>query len=57
LKRVKEGTVPKEIFGSQEGMLRLQSRLAEVAEMNSLLSQLLSSMHQMNMAVIQNLRA
>jgi hypothetical protein len=57
MKLVRDGGIPDEVLNSREGMLRLQSRLEEVAQMNNLLSQMLNTMHQMNMAVIQNLRA
>src|SRR5262245_36773407 len=54
MKRVRTGDIPPAVLESDGALRALQANIAHIAEMNSLLSQMLSSIHQMNMAVIQN---
>jgi len=54
---VRDGKLPDAVKDDPAAMQRLQLRMNEIAEMNQLISQMLAAMHDMNKAVIQNIRA
>jgi|GEM_PF-2345944 len=54
---VRDGKLPDAVKDDPAAMQRLQLRMNEISEMNQLISQMLAAMHDMNRAVIQNIRA
>jgi len=54
---VRDGKLPDAVKDDPASMQRLQLRMNEISEMNQLISQMLAAMHDMNKAVIQNIRA
>jgi hypothetical protein len=56
MKAVRDGKIPKEIADSPSAMQSLQARLNQISEMNQLMTAMIQAMHQMQMAVIQNVR-
>lgn len=54
---VRDGKLPDAVKDDPAAMQRLQLRMNEISEMNQLISQMLAAMHDMNKAVIQNIRA
>ncbi len=57
MREVRAGAIPPAVLESKQGMLQLQSKIEHISEMNNLLTQMLNSIHQMNMAIVQNIRA
>jgi len=54
---IRDGKLPDAVKDDPAAMQRLQLRMNEISEMNQLISQMLAAMHDMNKAVIQNIRA
>jgi hypothetical protein len=54
---VRDGKIPDSVKNDPAQMERLQLRMNEISEMNQLISQMTAAMHDMNKAVIQNIRA
>lgn len=54
---VRDGKLPDAVKDDPAAMQRLQLRMNEISEMNQLVSQMLAALHDMNKAVIQNIRA
>ncbi|MEP6655489.1 MAG: hypothetical protein ABJA82_19140 [Myxococcales bacterium] len=53
---VRDGKLPDSVKNDPEQMRRLQVRMQDIAQMNQLITTMLNTMHEMNKAVIQNLR-
>lgn len=53
---VKTRRIPDSVKKDAAQMAALQARIHEITEMNQLITQMLNAMHQMSMAVIQNVR-
>lgn len=56
MKAVSAGQIPKEISDSPSNMLALQARMQHITEMNQLMTSMMQALHQMRMAIIQNVR-
>jgi hypothetical protein len=56
MKAVSDGKIPKEISDSPAAMQSLQARMNNISQMNQLMTQMLAALHQMQMAIIQNVR-
>ena len=56
MRAVSAGQIPKEISDSPSGMLALQARMQHITEMNQLMTSMMQALHQMRMAIIQNVR-
>jgi hypothetical protein len=57
MKAVSSGAVPADVAGDPTAMLQIQSRVNEIAQMNQLVTSVLSATHQMQMSIAQNIRA
>ncbi len=57
MKAVSSGAVPADVAGDPAAMLQIQSRVNEIAQMNQLVTSMLSATHQMQMSIAQNIRA
>jgi hypothetical protein len=57
MKQIRSGNIPEEVLNSQAGMMMVQERLHSIQQMNQLMTQMLKSMHDMSMAIVQNVRA
>jgi len=57
MKAVSSGAVPADVAGDPTAMLQIQSRVNEIAQMNQLVTSMLSATHQMQMSIAQNIRA
>jgi hypothetical protein len=56
IKQIRSGTIPEDVLNSQAGMMMIQERLQSIQQMNQLMTQMLKSMHDMSMAIVQNVR-
>jgi hypothetical protein len=54
---VRDGKLPDAVKNDPAAMQRLQLRMNDISEMNQLISQMMAALHDMNRAVIQNIRA
>lgn len=54
---IRNGQLPDEVANSQSGMLMVQQRLHEIQRMFSLMTQMMQAMHEMEMAIVRNIRA
>jgi hypothetical protein len=54
---VRNGQIPDAVKNDPAQMQRLQQRMNDISEMNQMISQMMAAMHDMNKAVIQNIRA
>lgn len=57
MKAITSGAVPADVAGDPTAMLQIQSRVNEIAQMNQLVTSMLSATHQMQMSIAQNIRA
>jgi hypothetical protein len=57
MRMVREGQVPQSVFDSPAAMNRLEANMQHIAQMNSLMTNMLQMYHQMMMATINNIRA
>jgi hypothetical protein len=57
LDAIKNGDLPPEVANSQEGMMMIQQRMAEISRMFQMMTQMMDALHQMSMAIVRNIRA
>jgi hypothetical protein len=57
LKTIASGAVPADVASDPAAMLQIQSRANSIAAMNQLITSMLSTTHQMQMSIAQNIRA
>jgi len=57
MRAITSGAVPADVAGDPTAMLQIQSRVNEIAQMNQLVTSMLSASHQMQMSIAQNIRA
>jgi len=53
---IRSGNIPDEVLNSQGGMMMLQQQMNQIQMMNTLMTNMMKSMHDMSMAVASNLR-
>lgn len=53
---ISNGNIPPSVSNDPKAMLALQQRMNRIAEMNQLMTNMIKAMHDMRMAVIQNIR-
>ena len=53
---IAEGKIPEGISKDPKAMMALQQRMNQITEMNQLMTQMLKAIHDMRMAIIQNVR-
>jgi hypothetical protein len=53
---VRDGKLPDSVKNDPDQMRRLQVRMQDIAQMNTIITSILNTMHEMNKAIIQNLR-
>jgi hypothetical protein len=56
MKAVRDGNVPKAVSDDESAMKTLQARMNHFSEMNQLMTSMIQALHQMQMAIIQNVR-
>jgi hypothetical protein len=57
MQAVASGAVPADVASDPSAMLQIQARVNEIAQMNQLVTSMLSTTHQMQMSIAQNIRA
>jgi hypothetical protein len=57
MEAIKNGDLPPEVANSQTGMMMIQQRLHEIQRMFQLMTQMMQAMHEMEMAIVRNIRA
>ena len=57
MKAITSGAVPADVAADPTAMLQIQARVNEIAQMNQLVTSMLSATHQMQMSIAQNIRA
>jgi hypothetical protein len=54
---IRNGKIPDSVTKDPSAMLAIQDRMNRITQMNQLMTSMLQAMHQMQMAIIQNVRA
>jgi hypothetical protein len=57
MKAVSGGAVPAEVAENPAALLQIQARVNDIAQMNQLVTSMMSATHQMQMSIAQNIRA
>jgi hypothetical protein len=57
MKEVSGGAVPAEVAQDPAALLQIQARVNDIAQMNQLVTSMMTAMHQMQMSIAQNIRA
>jgi hypothetical protein len=57
MKAVSGGAVPADVAENPAALLQIQARVNDIAQMNQLVTSMMSAMHQMQMSIAQNIRA
>lgn len=57
MKAVSSGAVPNGVADDPAALLQIQARVNDIAQMNQMMTSMMSALHQMQMSVAQNLRA
>ena len=57
MKAVSGGAVPPDVAENPAALLQIQARVNDIAQMNQLVTSMMSAMHQMQMSIAQNIRA
>jgi hypothetical protein len=57
MKAVSSGAVPPDVADDPAAMLQIQARMNDIAQMNQLVTSMMTAMHQMQMSIAQNIRA
>jgi hypothetical protein len=55
--KVRKGDLPKEITDDPKAMLAINARVAHIGEMTKLMTQMIAALHDMQMSILQNVRA
>lgn len=55
--KIRKGDLPKEITDDPKAMLAINQRVAHIGEMTKLMTQMISALHDMQMSILQNVRA
>jgi hypothetical protein len=55
--KIRKGDLPKEITDDPKAMLAIQERVRHISEMTKLMSQMMQALHDMQMSILQNVRA
>jgi hypothetical protein len=56
MQAVTSGKIPPDVANSQSAMMQVQARMNQITQMNQLVTGMMAAMHQMQMAIIQNIR-
>lgn len=54
--KVRKGDLPKEITDDPKAMLAIEQRVQHIAQMTRMMSQMMQALHDMQMAILQNVR-
>jgi hypothetical protein len=57
MQAVSGGAVPADVAENPAALLQIQARVNDIAQMNQLVTSMMSAMHQMQMSIAQNIRA
>jgi hypothetical protein len=57
MKAVSGGAVPADVAENPAALLQIQARVNDIAQMNQLVTSMMSATHQMQMSIAQNIRA
>ncbi len=57
MQAVTSGKIPPDVANSQSAMMQVQAKMNQITQMNQLVTSMMSAMHQMEMSIIQNIRA
>ena len=53
---IRNGDIPDDVLNSQGGMMMLQQQMNQIQMMNSMMTNMMKSMHDMSMAIASNMR-
>ncbi len=56
MKAVTSGKIPADVANNQSAMMQIQARMNQITQMNELVTTMMEAMHEMQMAIIQNIR-
>jgi hypothetical protein len=54
--KIRKGDLPKEITDDPKAMLAIEQRINHISEMTKMMSQMMQALHDMQMAILQNVR-
>jgi hypothetical protein len=57
IKAISSGAVPDGVANDPAALLQIQARVNDIAQMNQMMTSMMSALHQMQMSVTQNIRA
>jgi len=57
MKAISTGAVPADVAENPAALLQIQARVNDIAQMNQLVTSMMSALHQMQMSIAQNIRA
>lgn len=57
MKAISSGAVPAGVADDPTALLQIQARVNDIAQMNQMMTSMMSALHQMQMSVAQNIRA
>ncbi len=52
---VRDGTIPDDVMGSQAGMMMIQQRMEQISRMFQMMTQMMDSMHKIQMEIVRNI--
>jgi hypothetical protein len=55
--KIRKGDLPKEITDDPKAMLAINQRIAHIGEMTKMMTQMIAALHDMQMSILQNVRA
>jgi hypothetical protein len=56
MQAVTSGNIPPDVANNPSAMAEIQARMNQITQMNQLVTSMMAAMHQMQMAIIQNIR-
>lgn len=57
MRAISSGAVPDDVAQDPAALLQIQARVNDIAQMNQMMTSMMSALHQMQMSVAQNIRA
>ena len=52
---IRDGKIPDDVMGSQAGMLMIQQRMEQISRMFQMMTQMMDSMHKIQMEIVRNI--
>jgi len=56
MQAITSGKLPDDVANSPSAMMQIQAKMNEITQMNQLITSIMAAQHQMQMAIVQNIR-